>query len=58
MLVWLRKERKNMEEFKYGIEVNGVVIAKFVHAFDRDISQEALANEFEERDMFLAVDID
>ncbi len=47
-----------MEEFKYGIEVNGVIIAKFVHAFDRDTSQEALANEFEERDMFLSVDID
>ena len=46
-----------MEEFKYGIEVNGVVIAKFVHEYDRDASQDTLAEEFEDAE-FLSVNID
>jgi len=40
----------------YKIEVNGVVIAAFVNEYDRDVSQEALADAFEDTDMFIATE--
>ena len=46
-----------MEEFKYGIETNGVIIAKFLHEHDRDVSQDTLAEEFEDC-IFSPVDMD
>ncbi len=46
-----------MEKFEYGIEVNGTVIAKFLHSYDRDVSQEALAEEFDDAE-FLSINTD
>ena len=45
------------EEFEYGIEANGKIIAKFLYEFDRDIAQEALAVEFEDTDVFSPLDL-
>ncbi len=45
-----------MSEFPYKIKANDKIIAEFVNEYDRDIAQEALANAFEDTDMFMAVE--
>ncbi len=47
-----------MKELRYRIKVNDVVIATFLNEYDRDIAQEALANAFEDADLFIATEIE
>ena len=46
-----------MEKFEYGIKADDIVIATFLNEYDRDIAQEALANAFEDADLFIATEI-